>query len=120
MLRGIDLKEGEEWLAQSGEKEPKPTPLQVNYILASRQAAVSRQRTLLGAVTFGLAVAVGLAVLAFYQYQVAENRGRIALSRQLAAQSLNLPKDDLATQDLRLLLSAYALESLKRRRPKAL
>ena len=49
LLRGIDLKEGEGWLAQSGEKEPNPTPLQVNYLLASRQAAVSRQRTLLGA-----------------------------------------------------------------------
>jgi WD40 repeat protein len=106
LLRGIDLKEGEKWLAQSGDKEPRPTPLQMNYILASRQGAVRRQRTLLGAVTFGLAVAAGLAVLAFYQYQVAEKRGRIALSRQLAAQSLNLPDRD---QDLRLLLSAQAV-----------
>jgi len=107
LLRGIDLKEGEAWLASSGEKEPNPTPLQVNYIVASRQAAVSRQRTLLGAVTLGLVVALVLAALAFYQYQVADKRGRIALSRQLAAQSLNLPD---AEHSLRLLLSAYALK----------
>jgi WD40 repeat protein len=107
LLRGIDLKEGESWLAQGGVKEPHPTPLQVSYIVASRQAAANRQRALLGAVTLGLVVSLVLAALAFYQYRVADKRGRIALSRQLAGQSLNLPDRE---HDLRLLLSAYALK----------
>jgi WD40 repeat protein len=110
LLRGIDLKEGEAWLAESSEKEPKSTPLQVTYILASRQAAVKRQRILLGAVTFGLIVAVGLAVLAFYQSQVAQRRGLIALSRQLAAQSRSLLESEF---DLALLLSVEAIRVSK-------
>ena len=60
-------------------------------------------------------MAVGLAALAFYQYQVADKRGRIALSRQLAAQSASLPDQDdrRDLHDLRLLLSAYAFESFE-------
>jgi WD40 repeat protein/predicted TPR repeat methyltransferase len=110
LLRGLDLKEGEVWLAQNSEKEPKSTPLQVTYILASRQAAVKRQRILLGAVTFALIVAVGLAVLAFYQSQLAQRRGLIALSRQLAAQSRSLLESEF---DLALLLSVEAIRVSK-------
>ena len=110
LLRGLDLKEGEAWLAQNSEKEPKSTPLQVTYILASRQAAVKRQRILLGAVTFALIVAVGLAVLAFYQSQIAQRRGLIALSRQLAAQSRSLLESEF---DLALLLSVEAIRVSK-------
>ena len=110
LLRGLDLKEGEAWLAQNSEKEPKSTPLQVTYILASRQAAVKRQRILLGAVTFALIVAVGLAVLAFYQSQLAQRRGLIALSRQLAAQSRSLLESEF---DLALLLSVEAIRVSK-------
>ena len=44
LLRGKDLREAEQWVAKSAEKEPKPTTLHSQYILASRQAATKTQR----------------------------------------------------------------------------
>ncbi|HBB36066.1 MAG TPA: histidine kinase [Cyanobacteria bacterium UBA8803] len=37
LLRGKNLKTGEEWLAQSANKEPPPTELQVQYLKASQE-----------------------------------------------------------------------------------
>jgi WD40 repeat protein len=88
VLRGEDLRAAEQWLAQAGtEKERQPTALQTEYIIASRKAAARRQRITLGAVTFGLVVALVLAVLAFYQRNIAEDRRRVAEARQLEAQA---------------------------------
>src|ERR1700761_3501786 len=50
LLRGKDLREAERWVAKSSEEEPKPTILQSQYILASRQAATKLQRITIGAV----------------------------------------------------------------------
>jgi WD40 repeat protein len=112
LLRGSDLKNAEEWLAISGDKEPKPTDLQGQYILASRQGERKRQRFTLSAVTAGLVIALALAAIAFIQYRLSEERGKIALSRQLAAQADNL----LDSQpDLALLLSVEAVEVYKER-----
>jgi hypothetical protein len=46
LLRGSELQEAETWLSQAGdeEKQPRPTPLQSEYIYASRQEDVQRQR----------------------------------------------------------------------------
>jgi WD40 repeat protein len=72
VLRGVDLRAAEQWLAQAGtNKERQPTALQTEYIIASRKAAARRQRLTLGAVTFGFVVAVVLAVLAFRQSELA-------------------------------------------------
>jgi hypothetical protein len=71
LLRGRDLREAEEWLAQGAAKEPRPTELQAEYIFAGRRAAASRQRATLGAVTLGLIVAVMLALVAWGQRNVA-------------------------------------------------
>ena len=50
LLHGKDLREAERWVAQSSEKDPKPTTLQSQYILASRQSATKLQRIVIGAV----------------------------------------------------------------------
>ena len=47
-------------------KRPPTHALQTEYIIASRKAAARRQRITLGAVTFGLIVAIALAVVAFF------------------------------------------------------
>jgi WD40 repeat protein len=66
VLRGEDLRSAERWLAEAGaQKDRQPTALQTEYIIASRKAAARRQRIMLGAVTFGLAVAIVLAALAW-------------------------------------------------------
>src|SRR6266516_2367776 len=45
LLRGDDLRAAERWLAEaSTNREPKPTALQTEYIIASRKAATRRQQ----------------------------------------------------------------------------
>jgi WD40 repeat protein len=105
LLRGAELKRSEEWLVAGRDREPESTPLQVQFLLASRQAETGRQRKTLTAVALGLVVAISLAMVAFYQYRVAYHRGRVALSRQLAAQSQGLLDREL---DLALLLAIEA------------
>lgn len=109
LLRGSDLQEAERQLIEAGGKEPRPTPLQSDYIVASRKAEARRQRLILGGVTLGLVVAVSLAVLAWaqrneavYQAEVARYQARVALARQLAAQAMTVLDNRV---DLSLLLS---------------
>ena len=92
VLRGEDLRSAERWLAEAGaQKERQPTALQTEYIIASRKAAARRQRITLGAVTFGLVVAIVLAVVAFFaeakakdqtkKTSEAASRGNVSLAR---------------------------------------
>jgi len=66
LLRGKDLREGEEWVAKCADRDPKLTASQSQYIVASRQAATKRQWVVTGATGGGLLVAVGLAIYAFF------------------------------------------------------
>jgi WD40 repeat protein len=96
LLRGRDLDEAERWVAsQSAEREPRPTPLQLEYVLASRHATTRRQRLVVGAALVAVLVTSGLAVLAWSQRNEAiaqqtraEREARLAHSRQLAAESV--------------------------------
>jgi hypothetical protein len=107
LLRGRELRVADSWISLSSCKEPQPTELMATFIVTSRQGETRRQRYLLGGVSIGLVVALVLAAVAFYQYLAAEKRGKISLSRQLAAQSQNL----LASQpDLAILLSVEACQ----------
>src|SRR6266404_1205427 len=92
VLRGEDLRAAEQWLAQAGaQKERQPTAFQTEYIIASRKASARRQRITLGAVTFGLVVAIVLAVVAFFAEAKAKaatrrtseiaSRGNVSLAR---------------------------------------
>ena len=116
LLGRTALKDAEVWLTQQAGKDPPPSELQMSYIAASRKAAALRRRITLSAVLFGLAVAIGLAVLAFLQREEAiaqkdraQMQARIATSQALAGQAVG----ELDTRlDLALLLSleAYRVE----------
>src|SRR6266513_3150314 len=81
VLRGEALKVAEQWLAQAGaQKERQPTALQTEYIIASRKAAAQRQRITLGAVTFGLVVAIVLAIMAFFAEAKARKQTQAAVA----------------------------------------
>ena len=81
VLRGEALKVAEQWLAQAGaQKERQPTALQTEYIIASRKAAAQRQRITLGAVTFGLVVAIVLAIMAFFAEAKARKQTQVAVA----------------------------------------
>lgn len=88
LLRGRDLKEAEQWLISSGRDEKRqPTRLQSEYIVASRQVE-NRRRNIALALTFmALIVSIGLGIGAWLQRNVAKYEARLALARQLAAQS---------------------------------
>jgi WD40 repeat protein len=98
LLRGEDLREAEAWLReQAAHKEPQPTPLQAEYILASRKAATRRQWIGAAAAIAGVAI-VAIAIVAVLQRRDAqrdrEQQERIAQSRGLAsAADLQLPID---------------------------
>lgn len=123
LLQGVDLREAERWINAAVGKSPQPTQLQTEYILASRQVAGSRQRIVIAAVSVAMVLTTILAIFAATQYRAAEIslaqanearatavaesqradlQARIALSKQLAAQSLTLQGERL---DLALLLS---------------
>ncbi len=86
-LRGQDLKEAEEWLSVSPDKEPTPTGLQTKYILASRKAATNRQRMVFGSIAAAVLVAVTLSLIAYFQNQEKARQQEIATARQLINRS---------------------------------
>jgi hypothetical protein len=57
LLYGKDLREAERWVAGSAEKEPKPTTLHSQYILASRQSATRAQQIVIAAVSVAALIA---------------------------------------------------------------
>ncbi len=109
LLSGNDLREAEGWLAQhDGKKEPAPTALQKQYLLASRRNVARRQRILLVAALIALAVTAVLAVLALLQRNEAVSQAKTAESRALAASAVaQLPADP----ELSVLLAAEAAET---------
>ena len=119
LLRGNDLKEAEEWLAQAAEKEPEPTALHSQYIIGSRGAETRRQRIMFSAVSIGFLIAIVLAVVAMYQRQVAETRHQVALARQLAAQSESVRQtvDHIEQGTLFAVEGVKRLVALERRDP---
>jgi WD40 repeat protein len=118
VLRGEDLRAAEQWLAQAGtEKERQPTALQTEYIIASRKAAAKRQRITLGAVSFGLVVAIVLAILALIQRGEARKQERVAkdnaaeATRQKEAALETLSQSDFA-QGTRLVADQRSARAL--------
>ena len=89
LLRGAELAAAEGWLVAVGDKQPQPTQLQREYLLASRQAATRRQRTIIGGVSVALIVAIVLGVVALVQRSTAIHERDVATARFLdqAAQS---------------------------------
>jgi WD40 repeat protein len=105
-LRGAELAEGETWLAGARDKEPQPSPLHTEFIVASRQATTRFRGIVLGAVSTALIVAIGLAAIAMVQRSQKETQRKIAVSRQLSAQGVSTFE---AAPKLGLLLAAEAL-----------
>jgi TIR domain len=81
VLRGIDLREAEEWQARAADKDPKLTSLQNEYILASRAAVTRRQRIIRVAVTLQLTVTIVLVSLAI----VSRNQFDVQISAGLSS-----------------------------------
>ena len=106
LLRGSELQVAESWLARaSDDKQPRPSPLQSEYIYTSRQDDVRRQRRNLIWVSTGLVVSILLAIAAVVSGISALRQSQRALASHLAAQASNLVNSQ---PDLSLLLSLEA------------
>lgn len=88
LLHGADLEEAEIWRTAASAKETRQiTPLQAEYIQASRQEAIRRQRWLLIGVSGALVLTIFLAVMAFYQRGVALDREEARATQQFIAEA---------------------------------
>jgi len=117
VLKGAELEKAERWQAASAGKNPEPTALQGEYILASRRDATRRQRNTITGVTVALVISIALGVLAWFQRQEAIRQeqeaikqAQIALARQLAAQAQLVNIGRNANQSLSVLLAAQSIK----------
>jgi WD40 repeat protein len=104
LLRGKELREAEEQLAGAGnQKDPQPTGLHRNYILASQRNEIRQRRQITIGLGFGLVIVAVLAIFAWKQRNGAIEQAKIARSGELAALS---GQELTQRQDISLLLSA--------------
>jgi WD40 repeat protein len=94
LLRGADLTAAEQWLAAGAGRDPGPSTLEQEYLLAARNAAQRRQRGLVGASLAVAAISVGLLIFALISRSqaisarnAARHQALIAKSHALAAES---------------------------------
>ena len=85
VLRGNDLSLAVQWLQQSTDKQPNPTDLQREYVLASQRAAAARFRALVLYAAYGVVVIL-LAGFAILQATAAEQRRQEAVEQRRVAE----------------------------------
>ena len=106
LLRGNDLKSASRWLSLGTDKDPKPTALQTQYILASGKAEIQRQRQTSLISIVGFVGAIALALLAFTQYRQAEQRRAGAEKGQLLALSASASANLASNKDIEALIDS--------------
>ncbi len=94
VLRGSDLEDGEQWLARQAEHAQKPTRDHADYLVASRRAAVVRQRAMLGGITAAVLLTLALTGFALAQRDAAIHDRRVAISKGLAARATSVAERD--------------------------
>lgn len=105
-LRGKDLAEAEQWLATSGGKLPPPTQEQTQYIVASRRASASRQRTTIGALTVGILITLALSIISTTLYTITNNQNIILRGHDIAGKANDALANSHLDQGLLLAVSA--------------
>ncbi|MCY7275458.1 MAG: TIR domain-containing protein, partial [Phormidesmis sp. CAN_BIN44] len=87
LLHGRSLVAVEQWLVKSGDREPRPSQLQREFVAASRLSETSRQRIVLASVTLALIVTSVLGLITFQQYRSAEASRKEAVTEEIKALS---------------------------------
>ncbi len=105
LLRGRDLDLAEQWLSGAAVRDPVPTPLQTQYVFASRGVATRGQRLRLAALSTALVVAVVLMAVALLsrndavvQQERAQQQEQIAIGEATRANE----QRDLADEQRRV------------------
>jgi WD40 repeat protein len=100
LLRGLDLRSAQEWLAHAAEHEQvPPTDLQVKYILTSRKTAIRTRRTWRTVLVTVLAVVLGLGAYGLTQSRRVSAEGQQARHQSDAAATRQLINDSEALGD---------------------
>jgi WD40 repeat protein len=94
LLRGTDLREAEEKLAASGNKDPQPTDLQRQYTLQSRKGASRSRNILLSVGTVVVAALTLLSIFALNQSGLARDNASTAVANQQAAQTARVDAEN--------------------------
>jgi WD40 repeat protein len=120
LLRGNDLRAGEEWAQGAAEhSKTPPTALQIEYIQASRKGSDRAARTWRVALSVGLIVSLGLGGLALTKEIQATHEARVAESNALSAEATvdlsSNPQEsiDLALRSTRLEANASTEQALR-------
>jgi tetratricopeptide (TPR) repeat protein len=94
LLRSPVLEEAERWIASRPTNAPTPTDDTQTFIFKSRRAATRRRNILSASLGTGLAVALALAVLAYWQRGIAIEQQKVAnQQRNRAETSLHAATD---------------------------
>ena len=97
LLRGAELEAADAWLAASPEHaDPAPTPLQREYLLASRTASARRQRMLMIGSVVVAAVSMGLLIFALISRGQAIGAKSQAVSARVGASAQALAAESQA------------------------
>ncbi|HWF26062.1 MAG TPA: TIR domain-containing protein [Solirubrobacteraceae bacterium] len=111
LLRGSELAGAERWLAAGADKDPGPSGVEQEYLLAARAAASRRQRGLVGASVAVAAVSIGLLIFALISRSQAISARNTARAQALTAKSRALAAESqtqLAVDPERSVLLASA------------
>jgi len=112
LVRGKDLNEAERWLSDAARHpSPEPSPLQLEFIVASRRADTRRQRIVLGSTVAALAISTVLAIWAVRERNDAQRQTQLSVANNLLVESQSERHVGASGAQLRILL---AVESLKR------
>jgi len=87
LLRSPALEQAEQWIASRPTNAPAPTATTQTYIVESRRAATRRRNVLTASLGVGLAIALVLAALAYWQREVAVEQERIATQQRNRAEA---------------------------------
>jgi WD40 repeat protein len=100
LLRGADLRSAEAWLAAGANKDPGPTALETEYIVAARRAAARRQRGLVIGSLVIAAVSIGLLIFALISRSAAVNARNAARAQALTSDSERVGAQALVEKSL--------------------
>ena len=96
LLRGAELRSAEGWLAAGVNRDPGPTALETEYLVAGRRAATRRQRSLaIGSVVVA-AVSIALLIFALISRSDAVNQALTSDAERVGAQAVAQKNLDLA------------------------
>ena len=96
LLRGADLRSAEAWLAAGADKDPGPSALETEYLVAARRAAARRQRSLVIASLVVAVVSVGLLIFALISRSDAVSQALTSDAERVGAQAVSEKNLDLA------------------------